>query len=533
MHKLISLVYVTHLSLIQVTVLQPNDWKRIQDVLSKTNYEAQRQEAIQKEREELHNISANMVKNWGNTIEGQRLQKLKARKIKEDKEEEEKKLIDIEEAKHQAQKRKDAIERAKTLQYHKTDRVKGYHSALLLTEVLRERDAQVKMKNKQAEATKNRDDHLIELQRKQYEEGILQDQEKALKRYNARQQIRDFQQLQIKEKDEVKVEEKELDFAKGENIKEQVAMYKAAKATIEEQRREQKRSLMESHKKAMRDRQIFLEKERQKDEDENEEIRQFAIAKKKMSKMRKEKEVELFETFQEHTEKMRSKLAGEMKQKVDDEDDRLAKAVAERDDKIAKEEQDKREKEMLTRKSIHDHRMNTIKDREKKIQEDLENDYHLLKIRVESDKKSQKEEDIKQSMKRDQAKRFQNIHKDQIKEKANRKNEQANENLNFDRENARLMAEEEAQFQDYANKVLSEQKIKDPPGNHFPLIKAANEGPGGGRGPRFEGRSGYRPSYIVSDSTGVQLPNYSQDTAARSKIQGRPGQSFKRLGFNW
>jgi hypothetical protein len=52
-----------------VTVLQPNDWKRIQDVLSKTNYEAQRQEAVQKEREELHNISTNMVKNWGNTIE--------------------------------------------------------------------------------------------------------------------------------------------------------------------------------------------------------------------------------------------------------------------------------------------------------------------------------------------------------------------------------------------------------------------------------------------------------------------------------
>ena len=64
------IVYITlSLTLIQVTVLQPNDWKRIQDVLSKTNYEAQRQEAIQKEREELHNISANMVKNWGNTIE--------------------------------------------------------------------------------------------------------------------------------------------------------------------------------------------------------------------------------------------------------------------------------------------------------------------------------------------------------------------------------------------------------------------------------------------------------------------------------
>ena len=40
---------------------------------------------------------------------------------------EEKVKIDIEEAKHQAQKRKEAIERAKTLQYYQTDRVKTFH----------------------------------------------------------------------------------------------------------------------------------------------------------------------------------------------------------------------------------------------------------------------------------------------------------------------------------------------------------------------------------------------------------------------
>ena len=42
-------------------------------------------------------------------------------------EQEERVKIDIEEAKHQAQKRKEAIERAKTLQYYQTDRVKTFH----------------------------------------------------------------------------------------------------------------------------------------------------------------------------------------------------------------------------------------------------------------------------------------------------------------------------------------------------------------------------------------------------------------------
>ena len=58
---------------------------------------------------------------------------------------------------------------------------------------------------------------------------------------------------------------------------------------------------------------------------------------------------------------MRNKLAVEMKQKVDDEDDRLAKAVAERDDKVAKEEQAKQEREFQTRKSIHQHRIDRVR----------------------------------------------------------------------------------------------------------------------------------------------------------------------------
>ena len=39
--------------------------------------------------------------------------------------------MDIEEAKFQAEKRKEAIEKAKTLQYYQTDRVKGFHVRFL------------------------------------------------------------------------------------------------------------------------------------------------------------------------------------------------------------------------------------------------------------------------------------------------------------------------------------------------------------------------------------------------------------------
>ena len=46
-----------------------------------------------------------------------RVQLLQAERVK----------IDLEEAKYQADKRKEAIERAKTLLYYQTDRVKQFH----------------------------------------------------------------------------------------------------------------------------------------------------------------------------------------------------------------------------------------------------------------------------------------------------------------------------------------------------------------------------------------------------------------------
>lgn len=105
--------------------------------------------------------------------------------------------------------------------------------------------------------------------------------------------------------------------------------------------------------------------------------------------------------------------------------------------------------------------------------------------------------------------------------------------LDLDKRNGELLREEEIQFQEYANKVITEARNNGR--NPYPLMKAAQEGPGGGRGPKFEGKRGLRPSYLVGDASGVQLPNYSDGTVkgSHTKIYGNPGDSRKRLGFTW
>lgn len=52
---------------------------------------------------------------------------MQARELREEKEEQERIKVDNEERDFQAQCRKDAIERAKTLLYHQTDHVKTFH----------------------------------------------------------------------------------------------------------------------------------------------------------------------------------------------------------------------------------------------------------------------------------------------------------------------------------------------------------------------------------------------------------------------
>lgn len=60
-------------------------------------------------------------------MKGQRQKKMEAKQIRDEMEEERRRLIYEEEAEYQAQKRKETIEKAKNQLYYQTDRVRGLH----------------------------------------------------------------------------------------------------------------------------------------------------------------------------------------------------------------------------------------------------------------------------------------------------------------------------------------------------------------------------------------------------------------------
>lgn len=514
-----------------ILVIQPKDWQRIRDNYSKYNAEKERHEGQKRERSELHEKSKELVKHWENTIEGQRLKKLQARKIRDEQEEKEKQKIDIEEAKLQAEKRKLAIERAKQLQYFETDRVKGFHGALLLTEVLKERNVQIEIKKGKANLQKDRDAFLVEQQRKNYEEAMHAEHEKAKARYDQAFNIAQFQKLQVQDKEHRLNLEKEDAKAEGQIIKEQNDAFQAGRDAINARDRQYKTVLRETYNDD-----IAMKKERKnqkklKEEIADAKIKKFVVAKRKMAGMRHEKEHALFEAFQDHTEKMRDQLKAGIQQKVDDEDERIARAVAEGESKRLGEINAKQQAEKANREATKQHRLQMIADAKKSHQENLLKDKAFLKQKMADDANFKKKIKEEKSAQRDKSVLLQTFHKDQIVDRIDKVKDEISKEIESDIRSMTSLEKDEEIFQDYANKVIADAKSHGR--NTFPLIKAQAEGPGGGRGPKFQGNAGLRPSYIVADATGLQLPHCMKDETIYKRVYGHIGKSTNRLGFTW
>ncbi|KAK6483107.1 coiled-coil domain-containing protein 173-like [Huso huso] len=515
----------------QVHVLPKAEWERVQKSLNKMNREAELIQEKKQEKEALHLCSKEVVKHWSNTIAGQRQKKIKAKKLREEIEEQEKRKIDFEEAQYQAEKRREAIERAKTLQYYQTDRVKGFHSALVLTEVLKEREAQIDLKQKKQNAHENvNKDIMAQMQRKE-EQAIIEDQHKALQRFQECKAVASDQMQQVKERQHAKEMEKLEDKKEGETIQRLTRLYEWEKSKLEDQKHEEKKQLMHAYLEHMSNRDILKAIEKQKYEEEQESINLFSTAKQKMMKMRKEKEAELFREQLQQRDQIIELLAKQMQEKQCNEDEIIARAVAEQEAKEERKLKEKEEKRIAELKSISTHRVTMIKQKEEKEKEERLQAVELLHAIQEAAKVFSAKQWEKQQNKKEKNRHIQDLHVQQMAENHRKALHEKEALLEYEKQNTSLIALEEKQFQAYASEVIdSAVKAKR---NPYPLRKAARVGFGGGLGPVF---GGLRPSYLAQDITGIELPNYNRSTTQDIKaiydtedIQ----KSRKKLGFTW
>ncbi|XP_040913771.1 coiled-coil domain-containing protein 173 [Toxotes jaculatrix] len=515
----------------QVTVLTKAEWLRIQGELNQVNKDKEKMREAAKQREDLHLQSKEVVKLWSNTIAGQRQKKLEAKKIREQIEEEKRKLTDMEEAKYKEQKRKEAIEKAKAQLYYQTDRVKGLHRALLLTEVLKEREAQIELKQRIKSSSKDVDKEFMDMVKTREDEARTQEQEKALQKKLQRQAVAEDLKNQIKNNELAREQQKAENMRDGEEIQQLQELYQWEQRMEKERQAEQKRNLMQAHLEHLTNRDLIKAADEQKQKAEEEQRKVFLSAKQKMTKLRKDKEAELLREAQMHRERIMNKLTVTEQEQTISEEQRIAKAVAERDAKQLQQQREGEEKRAAMLKSISAHRELMRQEKEKRDKVAQQNTWDALQAKKEADRIFSEKQQLKAQGIREEERKLQDFNATQMAEKIARNQQLRREEHEFEAKNADIAAEEETQFQRYSQLVIK--AAAEAQRNVFPLCKAAREGIGGELGPVF---SGVRPSYLVQDRSGAQMPKYVSGTTQDIKKLNEVvdiQEAKRRLGFTW
>ncbi|XP_020931931.1 coiled-coil domain-containing protein 173 isoform X2 [Sus scrofa] len=472
----------------------------------------------------MHFRSQEVVKHWTNTYAGMRKQKLEAKKKRDEEIEAERQILDVEEAIYKQGERKKAIEYAKQYQFYQTERVKNFHSGLLLSRVMKERDAQIEFQKSKIKSDKKWEEQL----KLNIEKGFKEEQEKAEKQRRDRLALAKDHLKQIKEHEEEEVRRRKQEEKDAEEIKQQNLLYEIEmkkKLGMKKEKINESRRLFFEH---LNDKNVIKAIERQQQEEEDEKIRKFIKAKKRLTQMGKEKEAETHRLMEERRERINNFLSKLMKEKFDNEDLIIARDIAEAEAEWEKREREKHEKNKAELKAIAEHRavvMNNKEEEERRRK--IEAKEQLLAI-LKADQIFWEHEKEKKRKADKERREVQDAHIQQMAKNKFKVKQAKQAELEDCRLTEALIAEKEKEFQDYAREVI-ELESKSTNKYMHPLVKAVQEGPGGGHGPVFVDRGGLRPSYQVNDITGVQLPFYNSQGSKYNNFQKSKG----RLGFTW
>nr|XP_057937901.1 cilia- and flagella- associated protein 210 isoform X1 [Doryrhamphus excisus] len=544
---------VQPLDLRQVTVLTKADWLRIQDKIAGVDKEKEHTMEARRQRELLQQKSKEMAKLWPNTLASQRQKKLEAKKIREQMEEDKRKEMDMEEAKYREEQRKEAIEKAKRQLYYQTQRVKGLHRALLLTEVLKEREAQMELKQRRQSASEELDKEYVEMMKAREDEALQREQESKEQKRLERQAVAEDLKKQIEENQLARERQKLQTKKDAEEMQLLRELHQWELKMEEEMQAKQKSDFMQDQLVAgptsssvsncpasfmtssctfqehLTQRDISKMADMEKREAEEAQRKLFLSAKEKMVKLRRGKEQELLKEVQNRREKMVDQLTMAQQEQTEQQQQRLAKAVAEQDAKRMQQEWEEETRRVAMMKSIAAHREHMVREKERNDLMRKEKEREALQAKMEEDRIFLQEHKLKVQNSRQELQKIQVFNASQTVEKQARQHQARTAEHEFEAKNLKLLAEEEKAFEKYSLEAV--QAAAAAQRSVLPLYKAVREGVA--CGPSF---TGARPRYLVQDTSGAEMPKYISATTRDIKKIHEVGDiqaAKKRLGFTW
>ncbi|KAI9205321.1 uncharacterized protein BJ171DRAFT_598438 [Polychytrium aggregatum] len=410
------------------------------------------------DRQERYRLSKERVANWENTIAGQRRKKLQFRQEKYEAEEAERQILDKQYKQDEAERRREAINRAKKLQYYETDLVKAFHSKVLLHQVLQERDKQLALKKERQEIQKAEDGKYLRAAEAKLAADI--EAEAKVNNENRKRDIAtahdQMQQHRLKlDKEEAEIQ-RNVELGKAELKADQE--YKMWQQAREIQRRAEGKALQKELLEMARDTKVRAQSAKSRDLEEEKRIHAWTVRKAQQVAQRKRVEKKWIEDGIQ----MREKL-GERQFKIcKDEDikleERIAKAAKEKEvhditEILAQEDKKKRQQEELKlyfKESIRQ------AEEAQKVRKQLEKQELDEYMRIH---KEVVEEDIRRRARNlETGKKLQEFHIHQMEQAQATRQCERQRSIDFDKTKTDQLRNEEQDLQNYMRDMMTTEK---------------------------------------------------------------------------
>lgn len=322
----------------------------------------------------MKEVSDSKVKNWPNTIytkqkkiEQQRFEKFK-------KEEEERRKIDKEEEEYRENERRILRERAKELIFQRGDKVKAFNSKLMLCDVMKEREYQLLIKQRQKEIQQEIDKFYDDIHKKKLEEYDKKEILKAKSLENKKKVIQNILKNQHEE-----FKNAYIDKLKQAKIEGLIIKKKAEEAIAEEKTKKekelQKNKQMVQNFKDFNKKQIEIQKiNKLKEKEEEAKIEEYSKNRELMLKKRKEDADERSRLKQAQKQRIIDKVCKDLEEKERNRVDLLNTQIKEREKKEDDELELRRKKREDLKQDIDNQIKYNLTVKDKKRKEELEKD---------------------------------------------------------------------------------------------------------------------------------------------------------------
>ena len=275
------------------TVITIDDLQRLREQCglngARSEMELDREQREQ-DRADLKQRSRVRVQNWPNTIENLRSKRIEDRYKKLEEEELERRRIDEEEDVYNQQKRMQAIEMANKKMHDQQDKVKAFHTKMVLCDVLQERDAQVDLKMRRKEHDRQVEEGWVEndkLKMDDYDRKMHERLEEMYKRKQETAKVIKDQLYQSKVKHIKQYKEQVLE---GDLVKRK-ALEDLEKDRVKELERKAKQArTREELDLANRELKAYKEELKKKDEEDHKRQDDYAHKKERLDQIKKDRE---------------------------------------------------------------------------------------------------------------------------------------------------------------------------------------------------------------------------------------------------